>query len=151
MTTVTKQLKSNKFVLIAVSLLVIAGIGVRLSFTSHIIRYQHQGEMHASESPFSPLINRNNEAPNADTVLQPGKQHTGNFFINLKFPIFFELLKNKINSESPRSFLFLIPFNPANNNTASSRYLQQSLEHDIHFVYFSFYFLNTLVHELQHL
>lgn len=73
METVTKQVKSNRFMLIAVALLVIAGIGVASIFyvTDHTVLTP--GEMHASKSPFSPLINENNKNPNADTVLQPGK------------------------------------------------------------------------------
>ena len=73
MENITKQVKTNKFMLIAVSLLVIAGIGVVSIFyvTSHTTLTP--GEMHASNSPFSPLINENNKTPNADTVLSPNK------------------------------------------------------------------------------
>jgi Na+/proline symporter len=69
----SKQIKTNGFLLIAVALLVAAGIGVASIFyvTDHTVLTP--GEQHASNSPFSPLINENNGNPNADTVLQPGK------------------------------------------------------------------------------
>jgi len=69
----TKQVKTNKFMLIAVSLLVMAGIGVASIFyvTDHTVLTP--GEQHASKSPFSPLINENNKNPNADIVIHPGK------------------------------------------------------------------------------
>ncbi len=73
MENITKQVKSNKFMLIAVSLLVIAGIGVASIFYVTSNATLTPGEMHASDSPFSPLINKNNETPNIDTVIQPAK------------------------------------------------------------------------------
>jgi len=59
--------------LIAVALLVMAGIGVTSIFyvTDHTVLTP--GEQHASNSPFSPLINENNNNPNADIVIHPGK------------------------------------------------------------------------------
>lgn len=71
MENITKQVKSNMFVLIAVSLLVIAGIGVVSIFYVTSNATLTPGEMHASDSPFSPLINRNNEVLNADIIVQP--------------------------------------------------------------------------------
>lgn len=67
------QKRSNRFMLIAVALLLVAGIGVGSIFyvTSHATLTP--GEIHASKSPFSPLINEDNPTPNADTVLHPAK------------------------------------------------------------------------------
>ena len=73
MASITNKVKTNKFMLIAVVLLVIAGVGVTSLFyiTSHTVLTP--GEQHASKSPFSPLINENNKNPNADVVLEPIK------------------------------------------------------------------------------
>jgi hypothetical protein len=65
--------KANKFLLITVSLLVLAGIGIASIFYATESTVLTPGEQHASNSPFSPLINENNKTPNVDTVLQPAK------------------------------------------------------------------------------
>jgi len=65
--------KSNRFMLISVVLLVLAAIGIASIFYSTDTAVLTPGEQHASNSPFSPLINENNKIPNADTVLQPVK------------------------------------------------------------------------------
>ena len=69
----TMQKRTNKFMIIAIALLLAAGIGVGSIFymTSHATLTP--GEIHASNSPFSPLINEGNPTPNADTVLHPAK------------------------------------------------------------------------------
>jgi hypothetical protein len=73
MESVLMKSKPSKFMIIAVSLLIVAGIGVGSIFyvTSHATLTP--GEIHASKSPFSPLINEGNNNPNADTVLHPAK------------------------------------------------------------------------------
>jgi hypothetical protein len=65
--------KSNRFMLIAVALLVVTTIGIASIFYSTDTAVLTPGEQHASKSMFSPLINENNKIPNADTVLHPGK------------------------------------------------------------------------------
>lgn len=68
-----QQIKKNKFKLIVVALLIVAVIGVTSIFYATSTAVLTPGEMHASNSPFSPLINENNKNPNADIVSQPGK------------------------------------------------------------------------------
>ena len=66
-----QQIKKNMFKFIVVALLIGAVIGVTSVFYVTATATLTPGEMHASNSPFSPLINENNKHPNADTVLQP--------------------------------------------------------------------------------
>ncbi len=64
------KVKSNKFMSIALSLLIIAEISITSIFYSTDTTVLTPGEQHASKSLFSPLINENNKTPNAYTVLQ---------------------------------------------------------------------------------
>ncbi|MCA9811834.1 MAG: hypothetical protein KC483_03110 [Nitrosarchaeum sp.] len=73
MESAVKQVTRNRFLIIAVVFLVIAGIGIASVFYVTATAPLMPGEQHSSNSPFSPLINENNKTPNADMVLNPNK------------------------------------------------------------------------------